>query len=393
MAAKNWLIRTTQNQILGPVSKQKIIDLVRSGKLEEDDEVCSGNGYWFYIKEDDLVEKYLIGDIPQDFNPVYEMEPILTRKIKKDATSTMGGGVQPVQPTGDLDGDSILPDDDDLEYPDIEINLDDDDDEDITMVGKIPSHLQSVETIKVEDVQTAHSEPEQLSAPVLPDKDINLMGRTETIQDNEQSRPGKEPSDEDLEYPDLGIDQSLIDQKLKEVTGEVDIPDLAQDTASHAADRESSPVEIFNDVDRFEDDGTMGELDDEPFDQEVKRKVKKKSKPIAEPKKKEVTKKKKKTAKSSEFKEVSSKGVDDEVEKALNRNEDRRGHSSRGRRRGVDTYLILIVGSLIIILISIIFYYKKVLKKPLPFLSQQIIEMVIPTVNAQTLLDQSKKKV
>lgn len=391
MAAKNWLIRTTQNQILGPVSKQKIIDLVRSGKLEEDDEVCSGNGYWFYIKEDDLVEKYLLGDIPQGFNPVYEMEPILTRKVKKDATSTMGGGVQPVQPS-DLDGDSILPDEDDLEYPDIEINIDEDDDGDITMVGKIPSHLQSVESIKVEDVQTGHPEPQKVSAPVLPDKDINLMGRTETIQDNEQSRPGKEPSDEDLEYPDLGIDQNLIDQKLKEVTGEVDIPNFAQEASSQEMVSESSPVEIFDDVDRFEDDGTMGELDDEPSDQEVRRKVKKKSKPTAEPKKKEVTKKKKKSAKSSEFKEVSSKGADDEIEKALSRNEDRRGHSRRGRRRGVDTYLILIVGSLIIILIAIIFYYKKVLKKPLPFLSQEIIEMVIPTAEAQSQLDQSKKK-
>ena len=75
---RNWLIRTGQNQILGPVSKDKIKDLISSGSLDLEDEVCSGNGYWFKIKENDLVDKYLHGDYIQGFNPVSEAKNILT---------------------------------------------------------------------------------------------------------------------------------------------------------------------------------------------------------------------------------------------------------------------------------------------------------------------------
>jgi hypothetical protein len=72
---RNWLIRTKNNHILGPVSKSKIKELISNGSIKGDDEVCSGNGYWFFIKEKELVDKYIHGDITQDFNPVSECEP------------------------------------------------------------------------------------------------------------------------------------------------------------------------------------------------------------------------------------------------------------------------------------------------------------------------------
>ncbi|RLA61910.1 MAG: hypothetical protein DRQ88_09935 [Epsilonproteobacteria bacterium] len=75
---KNWLIRTGQNQVLGPVTKDKVKELIKSGSLELEDEVCSGNGYWFKIKEEELVDKYLNGDYIQSFNPVSEAKSILT---------------------------------------------------------------------------------------------------------------------------------------------------------------------------------------------------------------------------------------------------------------------------------------------------------------------------
>jgi len=75
---RNWLIRTQQNQILGPVTKDKIKDLLNSGSLDLEDEICSGNGYWFKIKEEDLIEKYINGDYVQSFNPVYEAKDVLT---------------------------------------------------------------------------------------------------------------------------------------------------------------------------------------------------------------------------------------------------------------------------------------------------------------------------
>ena len=75
---KNWLIRTKSNHILGPVSKEKVQELYKNGSIKADDEVCSGNGYWFFIREDDLVAKYLIGNEPQGFNPISEAKDVIT---------------------------------------------------------------------------------------------------------------------------------------------------------------------------------------------------------------------------------------------------------------------------------------------------------------------------
>ena len=69
---KNWLIRTKSNHILGPVSKEKVLELYHNGSIQPDDEVCSGNGYWFYIREKDLVERFLLGSELQGFNPLSE---------------------------------------------------------------------------------------------------------------------------------------------------------------------------------------------------------------------------------------------------------------------------------------------------------------------------------
>ena len=48
---KNWLIRTTKLKILGPASRDKIIELVEKGSLAFEDEICVGNGFWFSIKK------------------------------------------------------------------------------------------------------------------------------------------------------------------------------------------------------------------------------------------------------------------------------------------------------------------------------------------------------
>ncbi len=98
---KNWLIRTKNHQILGPVSLKKIKELLEKGSLKEDDEVSSGNGYWFFLREEELVQKYLKNEIPQDFNPVSEADSVL-------AVETIEQEVE----------NSQLPSEDDLEFPD-----------------------------------------------------------------------------------------------------------------------------------------------------------------------------------------------------------------------------------------------------------------------------------
>ncbi len=108
---KEWLIRTKNNHILGPVSKEKIKQLVSSGSIKGDDEVCSGNGFWLYIREQELISKYVFGDTQQGFNPVQEALPILSsnaisseRRELEDGENSMG----------------VLPCESDLMYPDAE---------------------------------------------------------------------------------------------------------------------------------------------------------------------------------------------------------------------------------------------------------------------------------
>lgn len=96
---KNWLIRTKSNHILGPVSKEKVLELYQNGSIKTDDEICSGNGYWFFVRETDLVDKYLKGTTPQSFNPVSEAKDVLTSTTshKEDQGTrddiTMIGGI------------------------------------------------------------------------------------------------------------------------------------------------------------------------------------------------------------------------------------------------------------------------------------------------------------
>ena len=84
---KNWLIRTKSNHILGPVSKEKVLELYHNGSILPDDEICSGNGYWFFIREQELVEKYLLGAENQGFNPLSETinyPPVKSEMVPED---------------------------------------------------------------------------------------------------------------------------------------------------------------------------------------------------------------------------------------------------------------------------------------------------------------------
>ncbi|MEK6623859.1 MAG: hypothetical protein AABY86_02760 [Bdellovibrionota bacterium] len=74
---KNWLIRTRLKQILGPIGREKLLELLSKNLLTDDDEICSGNGHWFYVKENSLVEKYIHEGIKQSFNPISEAKDVL----------------------------------------------------------------------------------------------------------------------------------------------------------------------------------------------------------------------------------------------------------------------------------------------------------------------------
>lgn len=85
---KNWLIRTKSNHILGPVSKEKVLELFKNGSIRAEDEICSGNGYWFFLREQEQVSTYLLGAEKQGFNPISEARDVLT------ATASTPPGVE-----------------------------------------------------------------------------------------------------------------------------------------------------------------------------------------------------------------------------------------------------------------------------------------------------------
>jgi hypothetical protein len=135
---RNWLIRTAQNQILGPVAKQKLLEFIQKGALGMMDEVTSGNGYWFSLKEKDLVEKYLHGDLPQGYNPISESRSVVSRKDNPDKTTSINtapannnitqiikldlvGLNAAVPKAAPVLEDTKLPNQDDLEFPDIDL--------------------------------------------------------------------------------------------------------------------------------------------------------------------------------------------------------------------------------------------------------------------------------
>ncbi len=60
-----WLVRTAKNVISGPHSKTEVIDLVKSGAIGPQDEVCPGNGYWIYLHEHEEVQKWLGIAVPR----------------------------------------------------------------------------------------------------------------------------------------------------------------------------------------------------------------------------------------------------------------------------------------------------------------------------------------
>jgi hypothetical protein len=144
---KNWLIRTQNNQLLGPVSIKKIRELIEKGSLKSEDEISCGNGYWFFIREEDLISKYVNSEIPQGFNPVCEADSVLTVKALENSEN------------------AFIPDEDDLEYPD-----------DITQVGSKEKILEELRRETVQDGKQEESEvidqPQILQLPTQPQKHI-----------------------------------------------------------------------------------------------------------------------------------------------------------------------------------------------------------------------------
>lgn len=108
------MIRTKSNHIFGPISKKKTLELYQNGSIKAEDEICTGNGFWFFLKEKDMVNRYLLGDEEQPFNPISEAASVLP-----DKEITAVKGISLAKLNEHEADDFVLPQSDDLEYPDM----------------------------------------------------------------------------------------------------------------------------------------------------------------------------------------------------------------------------------------------------------------------------------
>ncbi|MCO4792122.1 MAG: hypothetical protein KC493_00305 [Bacteriovoracaceae bacterium] len=178
---KIWLIRTRNKQILGPVSKKKILEFVERNSLQPNDEISRGNGYWFLIKEQDLLDKYVFGDVPQEFNPITEAPSVVVTQDKPGNTSSFNPS-KPNLGRRKADTNEKIPESGELDYPKVDdgsTQLPEDEPADNTQMIQIPvkEKSQKVQPVAFDDSPSNNSD-------------------------------GKVPEGDDLDYPDIGGDTS-----------------------------------------------------------------------------------------------------------------------------------------------------------------------------------------
>jgi hypothetical protein len=65
-ADDQWLVRTSLNEVFGPISRDALVAQIREGKLGLQDEVCKANSYWIYLDEADEVKSLLGIEMPRN---------------------------------------------------------------------------------------------------------------------------------------------------------------------------------------------------------------------------------------------------------------------------------------------------------------------------------------
>ena len=288
---KCWLIRTKNKQILGPVTKQKIIEFVNKGSLAPDDEVTSGNGYWILIKEANLVEKYIHGDIPQGFNPISEAPNVLTANINQPAehTGSLNPNTMPSPAPQELKIEEeeapIAPAADDLDYPDMTSSSDE-------VVA--PSN----EDLEYPDMGIVEENPVVVTAPVTEAGSVKaapVQASTHVeAQEPGHDEEGKLPEGDDLDYPDMGL---VEESKAESFDPDATDPSFDMSTADLATTNVSASDVTQDDIVFSEPPQVMESVTPEIPPIENKEPPKKKAKVVTNKTSKNSKKKKKRVVK------------------------------------------------------------------------------------------------
>lgn len=209
---KNWLIRTQNQKILGPVSKTKIIELVQKKSLGNDDEICPGNGHWFFLREKDLVDQYVWGDLPSSFNPVSEAPSFISGKdqffvesylkqIEKVKTISRGSAPTPAVDSTQVknlnDFKSALQDEKNKQAQEEEIEDDN--------IELLPDSA-DLEYPDFNDLKT--SAPDMPATSSVASTPIKKAAPSLVEVHDEEELEVKMPDSSDLEYPDMDVGPS-----------------------------------------------------------------------------------------------------------------------------------------------------------------------------------------
>lgn len=366
---RNWLIRTTQNQILGPVAKAKVVEFLQKGALGLNDEVTSGNGFWFSLREKDLVEKYIYGDIPQGYNPISESKSVLAKRENPDKTTSLN--TAPANKTQVLKAESavpgVLPKNEDLEYPDITVvrsvspvtsahqeetklpNQDDLEFPDITIVAKPASH----------SLHSAHGE---IVAQATVSQPVAMKNQVEQkVEAQTEEGPIVYPQSDDLEFPDLTAPSSTPAQVEEELDFKVEIPQAPEVEKAEKAEKSEKPsakksgmVDLKNEIDA---DQTLTLMVDNSHHSTSKIESKEAKRSITPQRQPE---------KLLHERKVKSSAAPKEITKDLPKEVQPRVMPEHLKKRN-DNYLLYLLAIIVLIILALFFYYyRNILNKPLP---------------------------
>ena len=373
---RNWLIRTSQNQILGPVAKLKLLEFIQKGALGMTDEVTSGNGYWFSLKEKDLVEKYLYGDIPQGYNPISESKSVLSKRDNPEKTTSINSApannnATQVIKLSDL-GPGLAPKAEDLSFPDITVVktgtpvLNFDEEQDL----KLPTQ----DDLEFPDVNAIAATVDQSFQYPRPGA-VSTQGFTPkpTAVAVELSGSGEEivlPNEDDLAFPDM--DDSKTSTKVEK--GKVDLAQqytrtVALDTEQVAKVIPESEEKIpaasgakiqrdlesdFGEMSLSLDKSSKSAPKEEPAPVQKKERLQASAQVSLEDKKLLHDRKMKSSVKPSAQRDPTREIVHKESDQA------------EPLKKRNDNYIFFILIILILIIVAVFFYFKEILNKPLP---------------------------
>lgn len=396
---RNWLIRTSQNQILGPVAKQKLLEFIQKGALGMTDEVTSGNGYWFSLKEKELVEKYLYGDIPQSYNPISESKSVLSKRENPEKTTSIN--TAPANKTQLIKSNTnpgIVPKEDDLAFPDVTVvhTLPKNFNDPIESVSsKEETRLPSADDLAFPDMdammEASKNEnkpfayvgspaPKAVEATVVVNNShagassAKSVEQVSLLSDEEVALP----NEDDLAFPDMDdfktsakIEKGKVDLSHQhtrtvaldsEQSGHV-LPEKAEADAAPAI--RAKPQEIEDDFGDFtlaldlsaKDTKEKIDFPEEPKAQPLV--ITKKERPALEDRKLLHDRKTKSSVTPGSAK--SPAALRDPNREVAHAN----SHAEPLRKRN-DNYLFFILIIVLLIIIAVFFYFKEILNKPLP---------------------------